>query len=243
MGTNKKRENIFHFKQFAITNRHSAMKVGTDGVLLGAWCNISDAKTILDIGTGTGLIALMAAQRNHNAHISGIEIDFDTAQEAKLNARISPWGERINIIHGDFIYMAQSNKFQKVDHIISNPPYFASTITAPDQKRALARHGTTLNYSSLIASASQLLLPSGKLSIISPYDRYDDIIFSSSLYHLNISRITEVFSTPQSGPTRILWEFIQEQTTVKKTTLIIQSAPKIYTPEYIALTHDFYLKM
>lgn len=243
MGTSKKRENIFHFKQFSIRNEHSAMKVGTDGVLLGAWSDISNAKTILDIGTGTGLVAIMAAQRNIDAYICGIEIDSDAAKEASLNTESSPWSKRINIIHGDFIDMAKSNCIDRFDHIISNPPYFASNIIAPDSKRALARHGSTLNYATLIEQTSKLLNPNGKLSIISPVDRYDDIIFSASLHHLHPSRIAEVASTHKSGPTRILWEFTQEPCITKKTQITIQSAPNVYTSEYIALTHDFYLKM
>lgn len=242
MGTNKKRESIFRFKRFAIRNELSAMKVGTDGVLLGAWCDISDAKTILDVGTGTGLIAIMAAQRS-NAAITGIEIDHDAASEAILNAQESPWSNRITIINGDFISLFSSDKLNKVDHIVSNPPYFSSTIIAPDAKRAMARHGSTLNYANLIEESARLLNPNGKLSIISPVDRRDDILYAASLHHLSVSRLTEVFPTPQSAPVRILWEFTLGEVAPRKDSLTIQTAPNIYTPEYIALTRDFYLKM
>lgn len=243
MGLNKKRENVFRFKQFDIKNERSAMKVGTDGVLLGAWCDIATAKKVLDIGAGTGLIAIMVAQRNSDARIIGIEIDSDAASEAMQNVDASPWRERIGIINDDFIKIAQANRLGKFDHIVSNPPYFSSSVTAPDVKRTLARHCSTLNYASLIELSSQLLNPNGKLSVISPADCYDDIIFLASLYHLSVSRITKVLSTPQSQPIRILWEFTPKTSALQNGQIVIQKAPNIYTPEYIALTRDFYLKM
>ncbi len=240
---NNKRENIFKFKQFSVRNELSAMKVGTDGVLLGAWCDISGAKKVLDVGTGTGLIALMVAQRC-DATIVGVEIDSDAANEATLNAQSSPWGNRVLIINADFVKLSNEVGIDSVDHIVSNPPYFDTAIVAPDSRRAMARHGASLDFKSLIELSSRILIDQGRLSLISPVDRKDDILYATSLCRLSLSRYTEVYPTPKSAPSRILWEFVKgDGGGLEKSQLTIQLSPGVYTPEYIELTREFYLKM
>lgn len=233
------RESIFKFKQFRVKNEISAMKVGTDGVLLGAWADISYASNILDIGTGTGLIALMVAQRS-NATIIGVDIDYGATIEAIENINASPWSKRISIINNDITLVAKSLK--NIDHIVSNPPFFENGILAPDLSRATARHCNSLNFSTLISIAKSILDINGKLSFISPYENRENIIYHATLNNMNISRYTEVFSSPKKNiPVRILWELTPQNTTTDKTQLYIRDINNQYSSEYINLTKDFYL--
>ena len=161
----------FKFKKFTIWHDKCAMKVGTDGVLLGAWVNVDNATKILDIGTGTGVVALMLAQRS-DAEIIGIEIDSDAAEQASCNANESSWRNRIKIINQDFIHYNSKELF---DVIVSNPPYFKNSIKSNDDKRNLARHVSSLNYQMLVEKAASLLLPTGSFSIIVPFDVIEDL--------------------------------------------------------------------
>ena len=234
-----KRESVFKFKHFHVKNENSAMKVGTDGVLLGAWADFTSAHNILDIGTGTGLIALMAAQRS-NATIIGVEIDSTAANEAKENINASPWQKRISVINSDITHIIKDLK--KFDHIVSNPPFFMNGILAPDSSRATARHCNSLNFSSLISIAYNRLSKNGKLSFISPYDNKENIIYNATLYNMTISRYTEVYSNPKKVvPVRILWELTLQHTTTDKSKLYIRDIDNKYSSEYINLTKEFYL--
>ena len=236
---NKNRESVFKFKQFHVKNEISAMKVGTDGVLLGAWADISSSKNILDIGTGTGLIALMAAQRS-NATIIGVEIDSNAANEAKENINASPWQNRIYIINKDITHVV--NDLGNFDHIVSNPPFFENGVLAPDSSRATARHCNSLNFSSLISIAKNLLSDNGKLSFISPYESKENIIYNATLNDMNISRYTEVFSNPKKKiPVRILWELTPLNNPINKSQFFIRDINNQYSSEYINLTKEFYL--
>lgn len=236
---NKSRESVFKFKHFHVKNENSAMKVGTDGVLLGAWADFSSSQYILDIGTGTGLIALMAAQRS-NATIIGVEIDTNAANEAKENINTSPWQNRISIINNDIMYVV--NDLGSFDHIVSNPPFFENGILAPDLSRATARHCNSLNFVSLISIANSRLSRNGKLSFISPYENKENIIYNATLYSMNISRYTEVFSSPKKAiPVRILWELTFQHIPTNMSKLYIRNINNQYTSEYINLTKEFYL--
>lgn len=236
---NRKRESIFKFKQFHVKNEISAMKVGTDGVLLGAWADFSSSKLILDVGSGTGLISLMAAQRS-NSQIIGIEIDPDASKESIENITNSPWKERISIICNDITLI--SDELHGVDHIVSNPPFFENGVLAPDSSRATARHCDTLNFNSLISLAHNVLVLNGKLSFISPYESKENITYIATLNKMFISRYTEVFSNPQKDiPIRILWELTTENIPTKKSKLYIRNIDNQYSTEYINLTKEFYL--
>lgn len=239
MSRNKKRETTFYFKRFCVKNEKSAMKVGTDGVLLGAWCDVSNSSTIIDVGAGSGLISLMLAQRS-DAKILGIEIDADAANEAVDNVINSQWMSQIEIINADFLKIY--NTLPIVDHIVSNPPFFIAGENAPDKKRATARHANFgLNYDEIIHIASILLSEKGKLSLISPFDRYDDIIFSASVAKLNLSRLTTVYSMPNKKPVRILWEFSRINSIEQQNKLMIRDNENNYTADYKNLTKDYYL--
>jgi len=186
------------------------MKVGTDGVLLGAWTNVEHAHRILDIGTGTGLISLMLAQRNADASIVGIEIDEDAADQAEENVRFSPFSERIDIRQIPFQeFSAEST--QKFDLLVSNPPFFADSLHSPDHSRSLARHSDTLSLEELFCGAKQIATKHARFSVIIPYLQKRRSLFAASDFGWHPARITHVFSLSHSKfPKRILVEFTND---------------------------------
>lgn len=233
------RSKIFSFKQFDVLNDKTAMKVGTDGVLLGAWCNVAGARHILDVGTGCGVIALMVAQRNPDATILGIDIDASGVEEASYNFAHSPWGDRLQARHIDFNAMVDDAVF---DLIVSNPPFFTSGVLPPNQNRLNARHTCTLTYESLITGAKKMLSPQGRLALVTPSDLYKDIVEVCTFNSLNINRITEVVSVMGTQPKRLLWEITAAQCELKKDRIIIEDSPGKYNSHYVDLCRDFYLK-
>ncbi len=236
MGTNRNRESVFRFKRFEVKNELSAMKVGTDGVLLGAVCPVDGYVNALDVGTGTGLIALMLAQRSRSLHIAAVEIDPDAASEARMNVAASPWHDRITVVEGDFCTMLSEGFAERYDIVVSNPPYFATTLKSPDVSRAMARHETGLSYDTLVASASDLLTPHGVLVFISPADREDDITMSVALRGLHISRLISVYTkSGAKAPSRLIWIISMHSG------VMCREAVYIGSPEYCELTSDFYL--
>ena len=215
------------------------MKVSTDGVLLGAWAPIEKSTSILDIGTGTGLLALMAAQRNPSAHITAIEIDSDAAAQARENADASPWGERITILSADVREFSSQSPF---DAIICNPPYFTRSLRNPDEARATARHDDTLSLEELTTLAPSLLADGGSVSIVLPIERRADIIPLMTMRGLFLLQQTTVLPTQEKSPTRILMTFRKGLTAHPRSDkLCIALSPGVYTEEYRALTKDFYL--
>ncbi len=233
---------FFQFKQFTIYQSRSAMKVGTDGVLLGAWCRLLPEGRVLDVGTGTGLIAIMAAQRTQ-AFIDAVELDFDAATEAAENANRSPWGDRITVYGSDFIRFYTSIIRPSYHHILSNPPYFMQSLLPPDAQRGQARHTGTLDYEALFDGASRLLLPEGRLSLISPADTEEHLRFVAQLYSFYPNRLAYVAGVAGREPKRLLSEWSRERCPLETTLFAIEQQGEGYTPEYIRLTRDFYLKM
>lgn len=229
----------FRFKQFGVNDSECAMKVGTDGVLIGAWANIVQSQKVLDVGSGSGLISLMIAQRS-NATIIGIEIDEPAATQSKYNIDASPWANRITIINSNFIEWA-TNTNQRFDHIVSNPPFFNSGPTAPNTSRAIARHNNSLDYGNLIKFSKELLSENGRMSIISPIERKEDIIFYSELEELHISRLTQVYSKIGGKATRFLWELSKNKRATEYSSISIRDCNNNFSQEYIDLTNDFYL--
>ncbi|MDD2962038.1 MAG: methyltransferase [Muribaculaceae bacterium] len=237
------RENIFRFKQFCVINKNSAMKVGTDGVLLGAWCDVSDrSQRILDIGAGTGLLSLMMAQRAINAYIVGIEIDADAYGEACDNVAGSAWSDRIEMRNIDFTNFIVGDN-EKFDIIISNPPFFDNGILSNDSSRAMARHSFSLSLDLLIERVAKLLTKEGKFSFIYPASSIDKIRNLAVKNNLFISRITMVRPTKDILPKRVLCELSISNCPVLENELVIEEGRHIYTQDYISLTRDFYLKM
>lgn len=215
------------------------MKVGTDGVLLGAWATVEGDCRILDVGTGSGLIALMAAQRSAEADIVAIDIDSGAARQARENVAASPWSDRIRVVMADLVSWHSDELF---DHILSNPPYFADSLPSPDVQRSVARHTSKLDYEALVASAVRLLRRGGRLSVILPTDGarlFRRIAFG----RMWLSRLTDVVTREGDEPRRTMMEFIVSDRPImpRCTTLTIHDAEGCYTDEYRLLTEDFYL--
>ena len=231
----------FTFKQFHIDHSRCAMKVGTDGTLLGAWATLpSHAKKILDIGTGSGLIAIMAAQRHPIAKITAIDIDKDCVMQATENAVASPWAERIEVIETPLQEYSPEEKF---DVIISNPPYFADSMHSPDKQRTTARHTASLSFKELTEGVLRLLADDGLFAVILPTAE-SELLLSASRGRLFTWRRCEVWSTPESGARRIMLELKREppkDLAQKEKIIIEQGGRHVYSEEYKALTADFYL--
>ena len=234
------REKVFRFKQFAVVNDRTAMKVGTDGVLLGAWCPVEGARHVLDVGTGCGVIALMIAQRNASAVLDAIDIDHDAIEEATLNFKASPWGERLTAIEGDFNELQTTERY---DLIVSNPPYFTNGVLPTGDARTQARHTGTLSYRQLIEGASRLLSDDGTLALITPTDAEQDIIEAATFASLPVRRLTRVIPVEDAAPKRTMWLLSRRDMAYCEDTLTIAHRDGTFTSDYIALTGAFYLKM
>lgn len=238
MGTNRNREQVFRFKQFSVANRLAAMKVGTDGVLLGAWCGVEGCRTVLDVGTGSGLIALMIAQRCPEAHVTALDIVPEAVAEAAENAAASPWSDRITVMEADFNRAVADRLLPRYDLIVSNPPYFTTAIKSPEAARAVARHGAGLGYADILRNASALLNPGGRVALVSPADRENDITLDCSLAGLSVARLTRVYTKPSAqSPSRLLWEISVVPSPLVADTIVIGS------PAYNTLLRDFYLAL
>ncbi len=233
---------MFKFKQFTIKQDKTAMKVGTDGVLIGAWTNCSNAQKILDIGSGTGLISIMLAQRNENAKITGIEIEKDAFLQSLENVNASPWSDRIEIKNKSLQVFAKKND-QKFDLIISNPPFFVNSEKAPEKKRNLARHTDSLPFKTLVSLSKKLLSTNGILSVIVPINKKKEFEFLANYNNLFLQRETVVKPNFTKLPKRILLEFTKYVNNYEGNYLILEIERHVYTQEYIDLTKDFYLKM
>ncbi len=235
------REKVFKFKQFAVLNDRTAMKVGTDGVLLGAWCPVEGACRVLDVGTGCGVIALMIAQRNATAVINAIDIDHDAVEEATLNFERSPWGDRLTAIEGDFNDLQPT--VEHYDLIISNPPYFTNGVLPTGDARTTARHTGSLTYRQLIDVAARLLGDNGSLCIITPSDAEGDIVEAATFASLPICQLTRVIPVDGAVPKRSMWMMSRRSLPYREDTLTIAHSDGTFTSEYVALTGAFYLKM
>jgi len=236
------RNAYFQFKQFRIVQERSAMKVGMDGVLLGAWADPSGAERILDIGTGTGLIALMMAQKNLSAKIDAIEVDPDAFQEACLNIQQSAWSDRIRTELCSLQEFAERTNW-KYDLIVSNPPFFTNGVKAPVENRAQARHSDSLPLDVLISGATKLLRENGRIALVLPVESLQEIMQLADLNKLYISLLCRIKPNPVKPEFRILIELANLACPIQESELMIEfEKHHDYTPEYKALTKDFYLK-
>lgn len=229
----------FRFKQFGLSDRRCGMKIGTDGVLLGAWARLAvPSGRVADIGAGSGLIALMMAQRYPQADITAVEIDCDACADAADNFAASPFAERILLRNESFA--AHSGRY---DLVVSNPPFFTTGELSPERARAAARHGGELSPSGLIERAHDMLAPGGRLAMITPADMADDIIYRAALVRIYPRRICAVTTRAGKDAVRILWEMGAEDGPCEQTSLTLRDADNHPTPEYELLTGDFYLNI
>lgn len=247
---------VFHFKQFSVRQDRCAMKVGTDGVLLGAWCRcvcntvISDSPNasthILDIGAGTGLISLMLAQRNPHALIDAVEVDPSAASQCLDNFLASPWSSRLSVHAASLSeftsYTTPSSAASRSDSpfyslIVSNPPFYDATLKPDDTARAVARHKDSLPAADIMRFAATHLTPSGTLALIYPVSYDDEVMTSAVLNGLAPSRICDVFTTLRKPAKRRLAEF----SLIADSSSLIRESILIGSPEYKALTSAFYL--
>ncbi|HEY3369409.1 MAG TPA: methyltransferase [Prolixibacteraceae bacterium] len=236
------RNNYFQFKQFRIVHKRSAMKVGVDGVLIGAWADVSSAERILDIGTGTGLIALMMAQRAPTALIDAVEIEPEAFQESLFNAQQSPWGDRIRVECCPFQELAEKSSL-KYDLIVSNPPYFGNGAKAPLESRAQARHADSLPLRELISGISGLLSEKGRAALVLPAESLEELKRLVDLNNLFLSRICRVKPNPQKPVFRVLVDLTSSPCVPQEEVLMIEFDEHFdYTPHYKELTKEFYLK-
>ena len=250
----------FRFKRFDVVNERSAMKVNTDGVLLGAVMTILPSdRRMLDIGTGTGTVALMAAQRLMDmvcgvfvdAHIDAIDIDEPSVAEAAENFRNSPWGSILYAHHAsldDFSADLQSDVLTEVygagtfDLIFSNPPYFDNALQAPARRRNAARHTTTgLSYREVLDFAALRLAPQGRVAMVLPADTEHDLTRHARMNGLHLNKITRIRTVPRKAPKLIIAEFARHKTDAPRDTVLTIQNEGQYTQEYLSLTKEFYL--
>ncbi len=233
----------FRFKQFEIYQDRCAMKVGTDGVLLGAWTPIAHRpESILDIGAGTGLIALMLAQRTDAATIDAIEIDADAYEQCVKNFEASPWADRLFCYHAGLDEMTESVE-ERYELIASNPPFHIEEVPSGTHARKKARQNVFLPFDELIAGVEGLLSESGLFTTIIPYRSEIQFIKKAEQAGLGLVSVTRVKGTPDSSYKRSLLAFSRAASEVVEDELVIELKRHQYTPEYMALCRDFYLKM
>lgn len=235
---------IFQFKQFAVNQDQCAMKIGTDGVLLGAWTPIENQpKTILDIGTGTGIIALMLAQRGNAQQIDALEIDESAYEQAVDNFESSPWSDRLFCFHAG-LYEFVEEPEDEYDLIVSNPPFYSEDFQSKNEQRNLARFQEAMPFEDLIEAAALLLSENGIFSVIIPFKEEETFLALAKEYELFPIKITRVKGSHTTPIVRSLLAFKRyELAVLVADELVIEISRHEYTPEYIELTKEFYLKM
>ncbi|MEH0154303.1 methyltransferase [Limibacter armeniacum] len=229
----------FQFKEFVVAQDRCAMKVGTDGILLGSWADVSQAKNVLDIGTGTGLVALMLAQRNASAQIEAIEIDKVAAQQATENVEASPFASRLTVRQTSLQTFQPQHQY---DVIVSNPPFFENSLKADSQQRNLARHTDSLSHEELCLFASEHLSDHGKLCMVLPHKAALTLIQQVERFGLSISSICEVSHSPSKQVRRILLELSKQNcSSPVMDKLAIRAQDGItYSEAYKKLTNKFH---
>jgi len=234
---------LFHFKQFSVKQEKSAMKIGTDGVLLGAWCPLeNNPKSILDIGSGTGIIALMLAQRSSADQIDAIEIEDNAFEECVENFEKSPWSDRLYCYHAGIDELIDDPE-DEYDIIVSNPPFYTDNNACLTESRTIARSENSLPFELLIEAADLLLSEKGIFAVILPRKEEDSFINSCKESYLFPFEILRVKGSVNSNEIRSLVAFKREISHVKINQLTIEISRHKYTEEYKKIVEDFYLKM
>ena len=236
----------FYFKEFTIDQDKTAMKVGTDAVLLGAWCSLeTNPDTILDVGSGTGLISLMMAQRSDAETIDAVEIDAAAYEQTVGNFEQSDWADRLFCYHSSFQDFSKEMNEDAVEYdlIISNPPFYTDAFETKDSSRNSARFTTALSFEDLLNGVSKLLSDRGVFTTIIPFKETVAFVKLAAKNNLFLNRICSVRGTATTKVKRSLLEFCFDQKELVETSLTIEISRHVYTQEYINLTKDFYLKM
>ena len=234
---------MFNFKKFHVNQDRCAMKIGTDGVLLGAWTPlINNQFNVLDIGAGTGILSLMLAQRSNAEQIDAIEIDEDAYEQCVENFEASPWGDKLFCFHAGLDEFVDEPE-DEYDLIISNPPFYTDDYKSDNTSRDLARFEDALPFEELIEAAALLLSDNGIFSVIIPYKEEERFVSMCQELDLFPLKITRVKGTPTSEIKRSLLAFCRIEQTPLIDELVIEISRHNYTSEYIELTKEFYLKM
>ena len=236
----------FQFKEFAVHQDKTAMKVGTDAVLLGAWCNLGDfPDTMLDVGSGTGVISLMLAQRSDAMTIDAVEVDGDAYEQTIENFEQSDWGDRLFCYNASFVEFAEemSEEEEEYDIIVSNPPFYTDNYETEDLARNKARFTSSLSFEELLKGVSEILSENGRFSTIIPFKEEVDFIKLAKKHNLYLNRVCRVKGNPMSEIKRSLLELSFTESSIQEEELIIETKRHQYTDAYINLTKDFYLKM
>ena len=228
----------FEFKRFRIEQESCSMKVGTDGVLLGAWFPLEADMSVLDIGTGTGLIALMAAQRGAGS-VTAVEIDADAADQARCNAANSPWSSLIRVECTDISDFTAVSGF---DRIVCNPPFFRNSLRCPDAGRNTARHNDSLSFEKLSGRAAALLADGGMLCVVLPFDASESFVKCALAEGLNLCRKTDIITAPGKSPKRSLLAFTKQNSGLETDVICMYDSDGKESSEYVELVRDFYLK-
>lgn len=233
--------NYFEFKEFTVHQEHAPFKVTTDSVLLGAWARIEGAKRILDIGTGTGILALMVAQRT-DADIVAIEPEPSSFMQAGLNIADSKWHDRITLINIDLQSYFPGGDLL-FDAIITNPPFFINSLLNPDAGKARARHSHTLGHHELLEAVLRLLEPSGSLHLVLPVNEAGRVIEMAAPIGLYCQRRLYIKPTPLTPSSRVLMTLGHSKSEIDESTIVIEIEGRHhYSDEYVSLIKDFYLK-
>ena len=233
----------FTFKQFSVNQDRCAMKIGTDGVLLGAWTPIiNNPYNVLDIGAGTGILSLMLAQRSNAEQIDAIEIDEDAYEQCVENFEASPWGDKLFCFHAGLDEFVDEPE-DEYDLIISNPPFYTDDYKSDNTSRDLARFEDALPFEELIEAAALLLSDNGIFSVIIPFKEEERFVSMCKELDLFPLKITRVKGTPTTEIKRSLLAFCRMEQTPLIDELVIEISRHNYTSEYIELTKEFYLKM
>ena len=234
---------FFRFQQFVVSQELCAMKVGTDGVLLGAWTDVQGAERILDVGSDTGLISLMCAQRNSETRIVAIDLNQSAYTQTVVNIGNSVFKNRIEAYCTSLQEFAESSNVL-FDVVVCNPPFFVDALKSPDAKRNMARHADALPLEDLFAASSRLLSPAGKLSLIYPAQGEENVCEQSVRNGLFLRRKTTVIPAPNKSPKRILLEFCSTETSdVVCDSLMIEEARHSYSKDFRNLVQGFYLHL
>ncbi|QXP64314.1 tRNA1(Val) (adenine(37)-N6)-methyltransferase [Polaribacter sp. HaHaR_3_91] len=236
----------FKFKEFTIQQDKTAMKVGTDGVLLGAWCSVADyPDTILDIGAGTGVIALMIAQRSDAMTIDAVEVDENAYEQTVSNFEESDWGDRLYCYNATFAEFADeiAEEEETYDLIVTNPPFYTDDFETEDAARNKARFTSSLSFEELIIGVAKILSENGKFCVVIPFKEEENFINLARGNQLFLNRICRVKGNETSEVKRCLLEFSFNESELQEENLVIEIVRHQYTEDYINLTKDFYLKM